>query len=206
MKSAGKAAFVISIIIGLAGCASPTIVIEPYFPAPATPPIVGHGSVQLVIEGTEAIAQLSRYEERGEKTQIGRSESLGVHLSDFWVNEPPPAIIKRILENSLKTWGYQVAAGPQPVQLHGRVNEFALDSRAISMIEFQADGLIDVDLNVIKNGSSAYKGHYAGTCTFKTATQIPGKENMEKLFNNCIREFQKRLDEDNLLRAALTSD
>ena len=208
MKIIKKAALILPIVIGLglAGCASPNIVITPNLPAPATQPVTEKlGAMQLVLEGTENIQQLSRYEERGEKTQIGRSESLGVHLSDFWVEEPPPVIVKRMLENNLKAWGYQVVTNQQKVQLHGRVNKFALDSRAISPVEFQADGIIDVDLNVVRDGTQTYKGHYVGTCTFKTATQIPNKDNMEKLFNSCFAEFQKRLDEDNMLRAALSS-
>jgi uncharacterized lipoprotein YajG len=206
MKVSNKVVAVVSIVLGLAGCASPTVVIEPVFPAPATPPVAGRGSVQLVMEGTETTAQLSRYEERGEKTMIGKSDSLGVHLSDFWVNDPPPVIMKRMLEKNLKTWGYQVAENPQPIQLRARVAKFSLDSRAISMVEFQADGVIEVDLVVLRDGAQTYKGQYSGTCTFRTATQIPNKENMDKLFNQCAREFQKTLDADNMLRAALSSN
>jgi hypothetical protein len=157
------------------------------------------------VAGTESGPQLSRYEERGEKTQIGRSESLGVHLSDLWIEEPPPIFVKRMLENNLKAWGYQVATSQPKVQLHGQVNKFSLDNRAINIFEFQADGVIDVGLNVVKDGVVAHKGNYVGSCSYRTATEIPGQERMEKLFNACVGEFQKRLDEDSKLRAALSA-
>lgn len=208
MKIVRKAAFALPIVIGLvlSGCASPNIMLKPPLPAPAAQPVsAGAGPVWLVVAGTEAGSRPSRYEERGDKTQIGRSESLGVHLSDLWMEEPPPVFVKRMLENNLKAWGYQVATSPQKVQLHGLVNKFSLDNRAINIFEFQADGVIDVELSVAKDGLSTYKERYVGTCTFRTATEIPGQERMEKLFNACVAEFQKRLDGDNRLRAALSA-
>jgi hypothetical protein len=206
MRVIKKTAFIFPVIIGLglAGCVSPNIVLNPIVPTPGTAQVSGSlGSVQLIVDGTENIQQLSSYEGRSKKTHIGKSESLGVHLSDFWVVESPPLIIKRMLENNLKTWGYQVTTNTHPVQLHGHVNKYALNNKAINYFQFQADGVIDVDLLVVKNSIQTYKGHYVGTCTFKTASQAPNKDNMEKLFNSCVTEFQKRLDEDNLLRAAL---
>lgn len=208
MQIIRNAAFILPIVIGLglSGCVSPTIVIKPPLPVPATPlASVSAGPVWLVVAGTEIGPQLSRYEERGERTQIGRSESLGVHLSDLWMEEPPPVFVKRMLENNLKAWGYQLATSPQKVQLHGLVNKFSLDNRAINIFEFQADGVIDVELSVTKDGLSAYKERHVGTCTFRTATEIPGQERMEKLFNACVAEFQKRMDEDNRLRSALSA-
>lgn len=206
MKAINKAAFILPIIIGLGlgGCASPNIVIQPTLPALATHQVSGNiGSVWLVVDGAETNLQASRYEERGDKTAIGKSESLGVHLSDFWIQESPPVFVKRMLENNLKAWGYQVVTNPQQVQLLGRINKFTLDSRAINLFEFQAVGVIDVELNVVKDSIPVYKGHYVGTCSYKTATEIPNKENMEKLFNSCVSEFQKRLEEDNKLRTII---
>lgn len=208
MKISNKIPLILAGAIGLAlgGCASPTIVLKPTLPPPATPAVaVKQGTVQLIVDGAGGSPQLSRYEERGDKTQIGSSESLGVHLSDFWVKEPPPKLIQRMLENNLRAWGFRVTTKPQPIQLHGHVNEFSLNSKARSLVEFQADGVVDIDLDVINDGTRSYRGHYVGTCTFKTATQIPNETNMGRLFNVCLANLQKRLDEDGRLRAALSS-
>jgi hypothetical protein len=159
------------------------------------------------VDGTEIGYQVSKYEEKGDKTLIGRSESLGVHLSDIWVEEPPPVFVKRLLENTLTAWGYKVLSGNELNQLHGQVNKFSLESRAINALEFQADGAIDVDLDVrLANGTQLYKGNFIGACTYRSATKIPNKENLEKLFNRCVKEFQKQLESDSALRSALSAN
>jgi uncharacterized lipoprotein YajG len=208
MKNIGKINLIVPAVIAfvLAGCVSPNIVLNPNIPSPATAPVgEERGFVELIVDGTEDTQQLSSYEEKTDRTQIGRSESLGVHLSDFWVEEPPPVTFKRILENNLKVWGFQATTDQQRLKLHGRVNKFSLDNRAINAFEFQADGIIDVDLDLTINGIQAYKKHYVETCTFKTAS-IPNKEKMDKVFNDCVVQIQKRLDEDDELRNALTSN
>lgn len=210
MKKSYRATFIfLSIIgLGLGGCASPSIVLQPGLPPVASSSAAGTPrTISLAVDGTEISYQASKYEEKGDKTLIGKSESLGVHLSDIWVEEPPPVFVKRLLENTLTAWGYKVLSGKELNQLHGHVNRFSLESRAINALEFQADGAIDVDLDVSQaNGTQLYKGHFVGACTYRTATEIPNKENMEKLFNRCIEEFQKQLESDSKLRSALSSD
>lgn len=208
MKTLRTNLLAVPIFLGivLAGCASPNIVLIPNIPSPAAKgDDVDRGSVQLIVDGTEGSQQLSSYEETTDKTQVGRSESLGVHLSDFWVEEAPPFIVKGMLENNLKAWGYQITPDQQRTKLHGQVNQFALNNRAINAFQFQADGVIDINLSVFKDDLQAYKINYVETCTFKTAS-IPGKENMNKVFNECVAQIQKRLDEDKKLRAALGND
>ena len=210
MRTIHKTAFVIVSVValGLGGCASPNIIIQPAPAVPATPPVSGNPrSVWLVVDGTETNPQAGKYEEKGDKTLIGKSESLGVHLSDIWMEEPPPEFVKRILEDNLKAWGYKAAASNGRVQLHGHINQFALNSKAISAFELQADGVIDVDLEVTQaTATPIFKGHYVETCTHKTVSELPNKENMEKLFSGCVEEFQKRLEADTQLRAALSSN
>jgi uncharacterized lipoprotein YajG len=210
MKTIPRATFalLVGIGFGLGGCASPNIVLQPTLPAvPSSSAPETLGTVSLAVSGTERNPQGSRYEEKGDKTLIGNSESLGVHLSDFWVQEPPHMFVQRLLDDDLRAWGFKVSADNEKNQLHGRVNAFSLKSRAISAIEFQADGVIDVDLEVSRaDGTQLYKGHYVGTCTHRTATEIPNKENMEKLFNRCVGELQTHLQEDGNLRTALSSN
>ena len=208
MKTLRKNLLAVPVFLGIviAGCAPPNIVLIPSIPSPAaTGDGVNRGSVQLVIDGTEDSQKLSSYEETTEKTQVGRSESLGVHLSDFWVEEPPPFIVKSMLENNLKAWGYQAVSDQQRIKLNGPVNQFALNNRAINAFQFQADGVIDIDLSVFKDGFQTHRINYAETCTFKTAS-MPGKENMNKVFNECVAQIQKRLDEDKDLRSALENN
>jgi hypothetical protein len=160
-----------------------------------------------VIDGTETNPQASQYEEKGDKTPVGKSESLGVHMSDLWIAEPPPVFIKRLLQSDLTAWGYNVVPGSQQNQLHGHVNKFSLESRAASAIQFQADGMIDVDLEVTQaDGKSKYKGHYVGICTRTTATEMPTQDYLSKLFDSCVDAFQKQLESDTNLRAALSSN
>jgi len=208
MRTIRNAILATAIGWALGGCASPNIVIQPALPVPAT--INSSGSlntVRLVMDGTESTPQLNQYEEKSDKAQIGDSESLGVHLSDFWLEEQPPVFIQRVLENDLKAWGYKVVTDKEQIQLHGHLNKFSLQSRAINLFQFQADGMIDVELEVVKvNAPPYYKGHYVGMCTYKTATEIPNKANMEKLFNQCVEEFQKQLESDLKLRAALSAN
>ena len=194
--------------LGLGGCASPNIVLQPDLPPVASFSTTGTTrTISLAVDGTEIGYQVSKYEEKGDKTLIGRSESLGVHLSDIWVEEPPPVFVKRLLENTLTAWGYKVLSGNELNQLHGQVNKFSLESRAINALEFQADGAIDVDLDVsLANGTQLYKGNYIGACTYRSATKIPNKENLEKLFNRCVKEFQKQLESDSKLRSALSTN
>ena len=208
MRTICKVIFVVVIGCALGGGASPNIVIQPSLPiSVAINPPGNLSTVRLVMDGTEPTPQLNRYEEKSDKVQIGDSESLSVHLSDFWLQEPPQVFIQRVLENDLKTWGYKVVTDKEQIQLHGHLNKFSLISRAINLFEFQADGMIDVELEAIKgNAIPHYKGHYVGMCTYKTATEIPNKVNMEKLFNKCVEEFQKQLESDLKLRAALSAN
>jgi len=149
--------------------------------------------------------QLSKFEEKGDKTLIGKSESLGVHLSDIWVEEPPTTFVRRLLQEDLKAWGYKVSSGKEPIQLNAQVNKFSLGSRAISAVEFQADGAIDVTVTVSRaDGTEVYKGRYVGTCTRKTASEFPTSEYMEKVFGQCIDEYEKKVRSDGRLRAALS--
>lgn len=208
MRAIRNAILVTVIGWALGGCASPSIVIQPALPVTAAiNPSGSLNTVRLVMDGTEPTPQLNQYEEKSGKVQIGDSESLGVHLSDFWLEEQPPVFIQRVLENDLKAWGYKIVADKEQIQLHGHLNKLSLKNRAINPFEFQADGVIDVELEVIKENSTPYyKGHYVGVCTYKTATEIPNKVNMERLFNKCVEEFQKQLESDLKLRAALSAN
>lgn len=190
----------------LGGCASPDIVLNATLPPPAIQETVAtKGTVQLIVDYTGNSPQLSQYEKMGGETQIGSSESMGVHLSTFWIKEAPSKLIERMLQNNLKAWGYQATSQPQAIRLLGHIKKFSLNSKAINPFEFQADGVIDLNLDVTKDSRSSYKGDYVGTCTFKTATQIPNQNNMDKLFNDCLAKLQAQLDNDNRLRAALSS-
>lgn len=208
MKTIRKAILVATIGIGLGGCASPNIVIQPMLPAPtAAHPSASINTVRLVIDSTETNPQLNKYEEKSNKTKIGKSESLGVHLSDFWLEEPPPVFVQHLLEKNLKAWGYMAVTDNEQILLQVHLNKFSLESRAINIFQFQADGVIDIDLEVTKkNAPTHYKGHYVGMCTYRTATDVPNKTNMEKLFNQCVEEFQKQLESDLKLRAALSEN
>jgi uncharacterized lipoprotein YajG len=210
MKTIPRATFalLVGIGFGLGGCASPNIVLQPTLPAlPSSSAPETLGTVSLAVSGTERNPQGSRYEEKGDKTLIGNSESLGVHLSDFWVQEPPHMFVKRLLEDDLRAWGFKVSADKEQKQLRAHVNTFSLKNRAISLLEFQVDGVIDVDSEVSRaDGTQLYQGHHVGTCTHRTATEMPNQENMEKVFNRCVEEFQKHLEEDGNLRAALSSN
>jgi uncharacterized lipoprotein YajG len=209
MKAISQAALVLmsAMGLGLSGCTTPNIVLQPTLPAVVSSSAGDFGPISVSMAEAELNPKTGQYEEKGDKVFIGRSESLGAHISDFWVEEPPDIFVKRLLENDLKAWGFTVSADEQQKRLHGRVNKFSLDSRSINPFEFQADGVIDVDLEVSRaSGNQLYKGHYAGTCTHRTATEMPNKKNMEKLFSNCLEEFQKRLQEDANLRSALASN
>ncbi len=208
MHSARRAGLVLlsAVGIGLWGCGSlePNIVLHPALPAVA--PSAAPGSRGAVSLDTSEAAP-SKYEEKGDRTQLGRSESLGVHMSDFWVDEAPEAFIGRLLQSDLAAWGFQVSPGEQRNRLRARVNRFALDSKAANAVEFQADGVIDVDLEVDRaDGTRLYKANYVGTCTRRSATEFPNRENMEKVFRACVDDFQKRLEADAGLRDALSSN
>lgn len=208
MKTIRKAILVATIGIGLGGCASPNIVIQPMLPAPtAAHPSANINAVRLVMDNTETNPQLNKYEEKSNKTIIGKSESLGVHLSDFWLEEPPSVFVQHLLEKNLKAWGHMAVTDNEQILLQVHLNKFSLESHAINIFQLQADGVIDVDLEVTKkNAPTHYKGHYVGICTYRTATEVPNKINMEKLFNQCVEEFQKQLESDLKLRTALSEN
>lgn len=191
-------------LLALWGCASPSIVIEPSVPTPEARAAAGP-NVDVRLNLREAQSPAARFEEKREKTLLGRSESLGVHLSDFWMEEPAARFVQRLLESHVKSWGHRVVADNEQVQLRGQVNRLSLNSKAISAFEFQADGAIDVELEVVpKDAAPRYRRQYVATCTFRTATSIPNKDNMDKMFNNCVADFQKRIAEDGALRAAVS--
>jgi uncharacterized lipoprotein YajG len=188
-------------LLALCGCASPTIVINPSLPAPALSSSPGPG-VDVRLDVREAAG--SRFEEKSDKTLIGKSESLGVHVSDFWMEEPPARFVQRLIEANLKAWGHRVVQNGERVYMRAQVNRVSLDNKAVSALEFQADGMIDVVLEVVaKDSKPGYRRQYLATCTFRTATSLPNKDNMERTFNQCVDEFQKRISEDGALRAAL---
>ena len=192
-------------VVALSGCVSPTVVLEPSIPtiAPSAAPDSAR-TAPLAVNVTQVTNQASKYEEKSDKILVGKSESLGVHLSDIWMQEPPATFVKRLLEASLKSWGYQVSPAEAQLRIDARVNKFSIDSRAASAIEFQADGAIDADVIVNRaTGATLYKGNYRGSCTQRTATQFPSKDYLEALFNRCVVDFQKQLQSDEKLRSAL---
>jgi hypothetical protein len=128
-----------------------------------------------------------------------------VQLSDFWMEEPPASFVQRLVEANLRAWGYNIVPTGEKMQVRGEVNRFSLNSKAISALEFQADGVIDVVLEALpKPAGPAYRQQYVATCTFRTATSIPNAENMQRLFDQCVDDLQKRITSDSALRGALT--
>lgn len=189
-------------LLALTGCVSPTIAINPSLSAPPVSSSAGPG-VDVRLDVREAAAG-SRFEEKGDKTLIGKSESLGVHLSDFWMEEPPAKFVQRLVEANLKAWGHRIVASGERMHVRGQLNRLSLNNKAISALEFQADGVIDVLLEVVpKDAGPGYRRQYVSSCTFRTATSMPNKENMERMFSQCVEDLQKRISEDGALRAAL---
>jgi hypothetical protein len=192
-------------VVALGGCVSGDIVLQPGVPAQA--PVTAQTSVAPAPLAVEAIAEpspASKYEERSDKTLIGRSESLGVHLSDIWMEETPTTFVKRLVEASVQRWGYRIANAPGLLKLQVRITKLAMESRAINALQFQADGAIDADLNVSRpDGAALYSGHYRGACTQTTASETPGKEYLQQVFDRCVKDFQAKLESDAALRQAL---
>jgi len=188
--------------LALGGCASPNIILEAQLPSGA-PPAAGKGA--LAVEAVAAEAPGSKYEEKSDKTLIGNSESLGVHLSDIWLQDTRAAFVKRLVTASLEGWGYRVSSAPGQPKVQVRANKVAMESKAINMFQFQADGAIDADLDVSRpDGSTLYRGHYKSECTQTTATETPSKEYLQKIFDRCVSGFQAQLDADAALREALS--
>lgn len=102
----------------LAGCVSSDIVLEANVPAPAAPPSAAAPAV--TVETVVAQPPAAKHEEPGDKTLIGRSESLGVHLSDIWMREAPAAFAGRLVEASIARWGYRVASSGASLKLRVR--------------------------------------------------------------------------------------
>ena len=203
-RSAGIALRLLA-VVALGGCVSPDIVLQPSVPAPA--PMTAPASARAAALIVEAVAQhspASQYEERSDKTLIGRSESLGVHLSDIWIEQSPETFVKRLVEASVQRWGYRTASSAGSLKLQVRVRKFAMDSRAINALQFQADGAIDADVNLSRpDGAALYSGHYAGACTQTTGSKMPGKEYLQHVFDGCVKDFQAKLESDAALRQAL---
>ena len=202
MKASGFVVTILLATIGLVlnGCISRDIIIKPSLPSEmSSTDVETPRTVSLTVYDT-------RYGNKSGKTLIGESESLGVHISDIWLEEPPPVFVKRLLENIITPWGYRVSSGKELNQLSGHINRFFIESKAINVLQFQFSGVIDVDLSVHQeNGTELYNGNFVGTCKRVTATEVAGKDNLEKLFNLCIEEFQKQLESDIKLRYSLSS-
>ena len=209
MNTSYKAAFVVSglILLGTSGCVSPSIVLRPDLPTVAASPVAGTSSaISVTVKEGAIFSQATKYEEKREKTLIGKSESLGVHLSDIWMDEPPPAFVRRLLEHTVTAWGFSVVPGKGSARMQGNVREFLLNSRAINAFEFQADGVIDVEVTVSDAlGTPLYGKRYVGRCSRRTATEMPTREHLETLFGRCIQAFQDGLEADAALRSALSS-
>ena len=192
-------------VVALGGCVSPDIVLQPTLPAQA--PATAQASAPAAALTVEAVAEqspASKYEERSDKTLIGKSESLGVHLSDIWIEQSPESFVKRLVEASVQRWGYRTHGAAGPLELQVRMAKLSIGSRAISALQFQADGAIDADLNVSRRGGPAlYSRHYRGACTQTTATQMPGREYLQQVFDRCVKDFQASLESDPALRRAL---
>lgn len=191
--------------VALGGCVGGDIVLQPSVPAQApltAPPAVS--TAPLTVEATAVPAPAGKYEERSDKTLMGRSESLGVQLGDIWTQERPELFVKRLVEATVQRWGYRTASSGAPLKLQVRTTKFAIDSRAINALQFQADGAIDAELNVSRrDGAALYSGHYRGACTQTTATEMPGREYLQQVFDRCVKDLQAKLESDAALRQAL---
>jgi len=189
----------------LGGCVAGDIVLQPSVPAQAPlaePPPVA--TAPLTVEAVAERLPAGKYEERSDKTLMGRSESLGVHLGDIWTQERPELFVKRLVEASLQRWGYRTASSAAPLKLQVRTTKFAIGSRALNALQFQADGAIDAELNVSRpDGAALYSGHYRGICTQTTASEMPGKEYLQQVFDRCAKDFQAKVESDAALRRAL---
>lgn len=193
-----------AMLMVLNGCASPTIILAPSIPAPDA---AASGTASDVrIDVREKASPAAAFEEKRDKPLIGKSESLGVHMSDFYLDSPPSSLIQRLLESNVKAWGHRIVSEKEQAELRALVNRLTLNSRAISAFEFQADGAIDVAVEVLrKDAKPGYRQQYAATCTWRSATSVPGKENMERTFDQCVADLQKRISGDTGLRAALSA-
>lgn len=191
--------------LALGGCTSPNIVLEPSLLTAALAPAQPSARPATVtVEAGVMESPTSKYEESSEKTLIGKSESLGIHLSDIWIEERPATFLKRLVQADMEHWGYRVTSSGGELNVQVRVNKFSMGSRAINAFQFQADGVIDATLNVTRSdGTNLYSGHYRADCTRKTASEMPRKEYLQKIFDHCVSDFQVRLQSDGALRAAL---
>ena len=203
MNAQGRPAIPLLLLLAVAlgGCVSGDIVLKPAVStqAPATA-----ATVPLAVEAITEQQPAGKYEERGDKTLIGTSESLGVHLSDIWIEESPESFVKRLVEASLQRWGYRTQGAAGALKLQVRMAKLAMGSRAINALQFQADGAIDAELNVARrDGRELYSRHYRGACTQTTATEGPGEEYLQKVFDRCVKDFQANLESDAALRRAL---
>lgn len=192
-------------VVALGGCVSPDIVLQPTLPAQAS--AIAQASAPAAALTVEAVAErspASKYEERSDKTLIGKSESLGVHLSDIWIEQSPETFVKRLVEASVQRWGYRTASSAGSLKLQVRIRKLAMDSRAINALQFQADGAIDADLDISRpDGAPLYRGHYQGACTQTTASEMPGKEYLQQIFDRCVKDLQAKLESDAALRQTL---
>ena len=188
----------------LNGCASPNIILTPSIPAPDGAATGAAADVRIRVG--ESASASSAFEEKRDNPLIGRSESLGVHLSDFYLDGPSPRLVQRLLESNVKAWGHRIVPDKEQAELRAQVSRLTFNSRAISAFELQADGVIDVALEVVrKDARPGYRQQYVATCTWRSATSVPGKENMERVFDQCVADLQKRIEADAGLRAALSA-
>lgn len=203
----GIALLLLSVVVALGGCVSGDIVLKPGVPREASP--TTQASAPTVPVTVEAIAEqptAGKYEERSDKTLIGTSESLGVHLSDIWMEERPESFVKRLVEASVQRWGYRTEGAAGPLELQVRMAKLAIGSRAINALQFQAEGAIDAELTVSRRGGHAlYSRHYRGACTQTTATEMPSKEYLQQIFDRCVKDFQASVESDAALRRALVA-
>jgi len=194
-------ALLLLLAVALGGCVSGDIVLKPAVSSQA--PATG-ATVALAVEAITEQQPAGKYEERGDKTLVGTSESLGVHLSDIWIQERPESFVKRLVEASVHRWGYRTEGAAGALKLEVRMAKLAMGSRAINALQFQADGAIDAELNVSgRDGPVLYSRHYRGACTQTTATEGPGEEYLQKVFDRCVKDFQANLESDAALRRAL---
>ncbi|HTN50032.1 MAG TPA: hypothetical protein VMK32_11425 [Burkholderiaceae bacterium] len=132
---------------------------------------------------------------------IGERTALGFWLGDIDVSPLPAEVIAQLLRAELATMGHRSIDAGADVVIDARVTRFDVRTPS-TLIYWDVDGVITVDLGVTRREGARQEFHYEVTCTDRTYISL-SETLIKGVVSTCLANLGAKVREDRALGEAM---
>jgi hypothetical protein len=125
---------------------------------------------------------------------IGERSALGFWIGNIDISPMPTEIIDQLLRAELTTMGHRTVDAGADVVIDARVTRFEVRTPS-TLIYWDIDGVIAVDLGVTRGGGGRQEFHYEVTCTDRTYVSL-SEALIGGVVSTCLANLGRQVRED----------